>query len=110
MRNLTMLLTLCAAASLPGSTFAASAHDTLGECYDYVVTQFNNAGAEDWDGLEWAMDNCDETYEEMVAEMPIAELRALRKSKIGTLVILAAPDSGPSQSLSNGRSSEPRRR
>jgi hypothetical protein len=109
MRNLAMLLTLCAAASLPGSSFAASAHNTLGECYDYVVTQFNDAGAQDWDGLEWAMDNCDETYEEMVAEMPIAELRALRKTKIGTLVILAAPDSGSSQSR-DGRSSEPRRR
>lgn len=46
------------------------------------------------------MDNCDEAYEEMVAVMPVAQYRALRKSKLGGLVILAAPQTGPAlQSL-----------
>lgn len=80
---------------------AAPAHDTLGECYDYVVTQFNDGDADDWDGLDWALDNCDETYEEMVAVMPVAQYQALRKrARGGVLVILAVPQSGPAlQSL-----------
>lgn len=49
MLNATSLLTFALVLLLATpAARAAAAHDTLGECYDHVVTQFNDSGADDW--------------------------------------------------------------
>lgn len=50
-------------AAVAGYPYPGADHDTLGECYDYVVTQYNDNGDEE--GLDWGLDNCDDAYAEM---------------------------------------------
>jgi len=92
-----MLLAAIALAVLPGTAFAGypypgSDHDTLGECYDYVVNQYNDNGDEE--GLDWAMDNCDEIYEAVVVgEAPIGNLGTDQQSSVGGRLIILPPAS-----------------
>jgi hypothetical protein len=82
-------------------------HDTLGECYDYVVTQYNDNGDEE--GLDWGLDNCDDSYAEMVAPAGIDQLRGTTKGEpIGVPIILGAPSSTEGSGSETSRQSRRR--
>ena len=56
---------LTSSSALAGYPYPGWDHDTLGECYDYVINQYNDNG--DDEGLEFGMDNCDDSYAEMAS-------------------------------------------
>jgi hypothetical protein len=55
-------------------------HNTLDECYLYVVFQFLDGF--DYDGLEFGLNDCDGSYSAAIKRMDPSQLQALRRATL----------------------------
>lgn len=79
-------------AAVAGYPYPGADHDTLGECYDYAVNQYNDNGDEE--GLEFSLNDCDDAYAEMVGvPEPIDQLGVKDGTSRGGGFILLPPAS-----------------